>query len=303
MVPGKREGGWGQPQTCRRLCRHRMAAGPGPQAGTARQSPASGWSERGLGAGRTPGCSLRPCLHPLGARGGRRTPSTRPEGRPAAEGWSQEKGEDVFRLLPPTHSLRVPSQGEPRCPPLPPGLANCDTGTGDGPCTRSPFLFVWLWRLDPALHQHPTETALLLVLLHHPAPCRDRPLGQVWVRRSPSLLPAPGSSRGLGSKDGGSRGLLCPSIPLQADAGAAPAAPRPTGQSSPVPPWDPSGTQPPPAQAGSGSRAELRMHKYRQGLSPPSEGTSSLALAHQERTERDLPPPNRHSHGGQGGGT
>lgn len=38
---------------------------------------------------------------------------------------------------------------------LPPALPNWDTGTGNGLCTQKPLLLVWIWWLDPGLHQPP----------------------------------------------------------------------------------------------------------------------------------------------------
>lgn len=147
-----------------------------------------------------------------------------------------------------------------------------------------------------------------------PRPTEPCPPGPIWVQRSclqpcsPRHIQGPGG----GSKDGGSRGLLragaagpesspphChiqtpvllwQQLPAQR---TPPAALCPAGQSSwvgsPVPLGKPSGLQPPPAQAGSGSRARCGqsswMHEYRQGQSPPSQGCltcSCLSRAHKQ---------------------
>lgn len=100
----------------------------GPRAGTVRQTPASGWSEHGLGAGRTlPARTLRAVgtqvslLCPLGAGGGCRAPSTRPEGKPASERWSQERGRTFSGSCHPRTACLCPANpAVPRSLPLGP---------------------------------------------------------------------------------------------------------------------------------------------------------------------------------------
>lgn len=189
-----------------------MAAGPGPWTGTAGPTPASGWSERGRRAVRTlPAWPLRtvgaqvsllhPRLHPLGPRRGCRASSTRPEGTPTSGGWSQERG-----LLPPMHSLPVPAKECPAVPrSLPPALPNQDMGTG--PAHRSPLLFVWTWWPDPGSAPTPLGHSPSLSAPPSPGSLLLTPPGQGPGARLGSDL---GRSRGLGSKDRGSDGLLHP---------------------------------------------------------------------------------------------